>query len=171
MGNASGIIEYEFQAPEKHEFRNIFLKYALMPYGILLLLIPAYFQFKTLLVFTPLLVISLFQVVIYFYLKAKFNVNITRLVFNIEAQTLQIEYIDKHQKKLITLPNRTLNIHITVRTNQMKAFSYFDMFDNRSRKKILRQYLTGEWTAEKAKNVFNEFANTIKIGHDKQVGF
>ena len=73
MGNASGIIEYEFQAPNKHEFRNIFLKYALMPYGILLLLIPAYFQFKTLLVFTPLLVISPFQVVIYFYLKAKFN--------------------------------------------------------------------------------------------------
>lgn len=171
MGNASGITEYEFQAPDKHEFRNFFLKFALMPYGLLLLLIPAYFQFKTLLVFTPLLVITLFQVIIYFYLKAKYVNYITRMVFSRETQTLQIEYIDKCQKKLMTLPRTTLNIHITVRTTQMKAFSYFDVFDNRSRKKILRQYLTGEWTVEKAETVFKELANTIKVRDNKQVGF
>ena len=171
MGNYSDIIEYEFQATDKHEFRNFFLKFALMPYGILLLLIPAYFQFKTLLVFAPLIVISIFQIIIYFYLKAKFDIYIYRIVFNREEQMLQIEYINKNEKRQITVPNKTLNIQISLRTKQMKVFSYFDVFDSRTRKKILRQYLTGEWTIESTKTVFEGLANSIKIQENKQVGF
>lgn len=171
MGNSSDIIDYHFREPAKGEFRDIFLKYALMPYGILLLLIPAYFQFKTILVFAPLIVISIFQIIIYFYLKAKFNIYIYRIVFNQEEQTLQLEYIDRQEKRQITVPNKTLNIQIIIRTNQMKAFSYFDVFDSRARKKILRQYFTGEWTVEKAKTLFEELANSIKVHENKQVGF
>lgn len=171
MGNSADIIAYEFQAPDKREFITIFLKYAFMPYGILLLLIPAYFQFKTILVFTPLIAISVFQIVIYWYLKTKFTVYINRVVCNRDEQTLRVEYIDKNQKRQLTVPYKSLNIHVMVRTSQIRAFSYFDLFDSRTRKKTLRQYFTGEWTAEKVKTVFEEMANTITIRNNRQVGF
>lgn len=170
MADSSETIEFEFKTPEKSEFFSLFLRYALMPYILLLVLIPAYIQIKSWIVFSPLIVISLFQLFLFFYLKNHFKLHINKVIIDKEKQSLQLVILKQGHTSEVILPFKSFNLIITKRPNYTRSFSYFELYNKDSGKRILKQNFIGEWHDDILQSILGEYALRTRVSQYKLHG-
>lgn len=151
----------EFNTPSKAEFWGRYLPKAFLPYFLLLLLIPAYKQIHSLFIFTPMIVIFVYQLVLFFRIRKSYNSYIERISYDAINQRLHIERFKNDEKERIDLPYQSFNIHITI-IPYFSVFSYFDIYKIQPNKKVLRQFFCGKWNKKTVYKHLKPYANACK---------
>ncbi len=157
----SELIIVEFKSPNASELWGRFLPKALAPCALLLILIPAYTQIKSIYIFSPMILVALYQFVLFFKIKKTYSTYINRISFDADNNRLHIERTKNGERERIDLPYKTFNIHIT-KIAYFSAFSYFDIYKLAPNKKVLRQYLCGDWKIKMVQKYLAPYANATK---------